>query len=229
MKSNQNYDWIISCQSFLFKLIRISYEFINKSRVIEPSLLVRCIVHNAYLVALLHILLHRNVRPKLSWILQMHATVHAAKETAVCILFNSIWPRDRTVSGAAIPGLSGPSNDGNKGVLCIPQSSSITGISPSHCLVSYLGHSLRGSYPSAEMQSVYSAAPADRATEGLEILTDIGGGELLWYLSLALILLPFVQQQLSFWLDVRRLLVSLTCTCSYAGIHLSLLPGRSHP
>ena len=33
-------------------------------------------------------------------------------------------------------------DDGNEGVLCIPQSSSITGTSPSDCLVSYAGHSL---------------------------------------------------------------------------------------
>ena len=45
---------------------------------------------------------------------------------------------------------SGPGNDGNEGVLRIPQSSSITGASPSDCLVSYLGHSLEGgSYSSA--------------------------------------------------------------------------------
>ena len=39
----------------------------------------------------------------------------------------------------------------------------ITGTSPSDCLVSYPGHALvGGSYPSAEVQSVYSTAPADR-------------------------------------------------------------------
>ena len=41
---------------------------------------------------------------------------------------------------------------------------SITGTSPSDCLVSYTGHSLWWeSYPSAEKQSLYSTAPADRA------------------------------------------------------------------
>ena len=44
---------------------------------------------------------------------------------------------------------SGPGNEGNKGVLCIPQSSSVTGASPSDCLVSYLGHFLEESYPCA--------------------------------------------------------------------------------
>ena len=63
-----------------------------------------------------------------------------------------------------IPSQSGPGSDGNKGVLHIPQSSSITGTSPLDCLVSYSGHSMMGgSYPSAEKQSVYSTAPADWA------------------------------------------------------------------
>ena len=40
----------------------------------------------------------------------------------------------------------------------MPQSACINGASPSDCLVSYLGHSLGESYPSAEKQSEYSAA-----------------------------------------------------------------------
>ena len=55
----------------------------------------------------------------------------------------------------------GPWSDGNKRILCIPQS--ITEASPSDCLVSYQGHSLGSSYTSAEMGSVYSTAPADWA------------------------------------------------------------------
>ena len=42
----------------------------------------------------------------------------------------------------ARPGQSGPGSNSNEGVLRIPQSPSITGTSPSDCLVSYLGHSL---------------------------------------------------------------------------------------
>ena len=53
--------------------------------------------------------------------------------------------------------------EGNEGVFRIPQNSSITGASPSDSLVSYQGYSLGEFYPSAEMQSVYSTAPADRA------------------------------------------------------------------
>ena len=41
-----------------------------------------------------------------------------------------------------MPGQSGPGSDGNEGVFRIPQSPSITGISPSDCLVSYAGYSL---------------------------------------------------------------------------------------
>ena len=64
------------------------------------------------------------------------------------------------------------SNDGNKGVLHTPQSSSIIGTSPSDCLVSYPGHSLGGgSYPSAEKQSVYSTGPADWAKKNNGVRT----------------------------------------------------------
>ena len=61
---------------------------------------------------------------------------------------------------------SGPGSDGNQGVLCIPQNSSITRASLLNCLMSYLGHSCRvGSYPSVEIQSVYSTAPSDWALD----------------------------------------------------------------
>ena len=83
--------------------------------------------------------------------------------------FTSVWPLDRTLSGATTRGLSGPGSDGSEGILRIPQSSSITGTSPSDCLVLYPGHSLGESYPSAEMQSVYSTAPADWTRNFLEI------------------------------------------------------------
>ena len=77
--------------------------------------------------------------------------------------FSFIWPMDRTLSSATTPGLTEPWSNGNIGVLHIPQSSSITGASPSDCLVSCLGHSLRESYSSANLQSMYSEAPADLA------------------------------------------------------------------
>ena len=55
--------------------------------------------------------------------------------------FSSIWLIDRTPSGATISGQSGPGSNGNERVLRIPQSTCITGTSPSDCLVSYPGHS----------------------------------------------------------------------------------------
>ena len=77
--------------------------------------------------------------------------------------FSSIWPIDRILSGATPPGSSGPRSNSNIGVLRIPQSSSITEASPSHCLVSYPGHSLGKSYSFAKMELVYSAVPANWA------------------------------------------------------------------
>ena len=80
------------------------------------------------------------------------------------MLNSSIWPIDRTWSGAITPGQSGPGNDGNEGILQISQSFSITGASLSDAVwVSYPGHVLEQSYPFAEMQLVYSAAPANKA------------------------------------------------------------------
>ena len=57
---------------------------------------------------------------------------------------SSIRPIDKTLSGATTPGQSESGSNGNEGVLCIPQSSSITEDSPSDCLMSYRGHSLAG-------------------------------------------------------------------------------------
>ena len=77
---------------------------------------------------------------------------------------SSIWPIHRTLSSATTPGQSGPGSDGNEGVFNIPQIFSITGISPSECLVSYPGHSLGEFFPpSAEMQLVYFTAPVNWA------------------------------------------------------------------
>ena len=62
-----------------------------------------------------------------------------------------------------------PGNDGNEGVPRFPQSFRITEASLSDCLVSYPGHSLEESYASGNVQSVYSAAPAPRATDSSKI------------------------------------------------------------
>ena len=89
------------------------------------------------------------------------------KEFNISTQFKSIWPIDRALSGATTPGQSEPGSDRNEEVLCIPQSSSITGTSPSDCFVSYSGYSLSGAggefYLFAEVQSVYFETPADCA------------------------------------------------------------------
>ena len=79
---------------------------------------------------------------------------------SISIQFSSIWLIDRTLSGATTLGQSGPGSDGNEGGTLHSWSSSMIGTSPSDCLVSYPGRFLGESYPSAEMQSMYSAAPA---------------------------------------------------------------------
>ena len=81
-----------------------------------------------------------------------------AIQFSISTLYGSIDPSDATTSSQNEPG-----SNSNKGTLCIPQNSNITGTTPLDCLVSYPGHSLGGSYLSKEVQSVYSAAPADWA------------------------------------------------------------------
>ena len=65
--------------------------------------------------------------------------------------FSSIWPIDRTLSGATTPGQSGHGSDDHEEVIDIPQSSSIIEVSPSDYLVLYPGHLLEESYSSAEI------------------------------------------------------------------------------
>ena len=78
------------------------------------------------------------------------------------VLFNI----DRALSGATIPGQSGPGSNGNEGVLLFPQSSSINVTSLSYCLVCLIQHTRwGGGYPSAEVQSVYCTAQADWAID----------------------------------------------------------------
>ena len=63
------------------------------------------------------------------------------------------------LSGATTPSQSGPGSDCYEKVLHIPQSSCITGTSPSDCLVLYSGDSLGESYSSAVKQSVSRLQP----------------------------------------------------------------------
>ena len=87
-----------------------------------------------------------------------------------------------TLSGATTPSQSEPGSDGNEGVLCIPQSSSITGTLPSDCLVSYLGHSLGGGLTLLQTcRSVYSTARADWAISFMSISFGVKSGWLAIY------------------------------------------------
>ena len=79
----------------------------------------------------------------------------------------SIWTTDNTLLSATTPGQSGPGSTGNEGVFYIPHILSFTGASPSDFLMSYPGHTLGESYPSAEMQLVYSTAPVNWSKKGL--------------------------------------------------------------
>ena len=74
-------------------------------------------------------------------------------------------------------------------VWILAQRSKITGTSPSDCLVSLSGHSLGESYPSAEMQSVYSTAIADWTRR---ILSDF------WW---------------TWWMGKRIEFIQFRCTC----------------
>ena len=65
------------------------------------------------------------------------------------------------MSSANILDRSGPGSIGNERVLQIPQSSSITGPSPSEYLVLYQDIFCGVSYTSAEKQLMYSMTPVD--------------------------------------------------------------------
>ena len=72
-------------------------------------------------------------------------------------LNSSIQSIDGTLTGSTTPSLSGPWNNNSEEVFHIPQSS-ITGASPSDSLVSY---------PSTEVQLVYSTVLVDRVIKHL--------------------------------------------------------------
>ena len=79
-------------------------------------------------------------------------------------LDNSIWFIKETLTGTITPGQNEPGSNGNEGVLYILFYSRI-GASPSDSLMSYPGYSLGwwGSYATAEMKSMYSTGPANKA------------------------------------------------------------------
>ena len=83
---------------------------------------------------------NNSVEPTYSFclhILKCKSIIFQTIEYSISTHFSSIWLIDRTLSGATTPGQNGPGCDGNEGALCILQSSSITGASPSDCFMSY--------------------------------------------------------------------------------------------
>ena len=76
--------------------------------------------------------------------LNVKIVLFQAIQFSISTQFSSIWLIDRTLSDATTLSQSRPGSDGNEEVLRNPQNSSITGTSPSDCLVSYPGHSLVG-------------------------------------------------------------------------------------
>ena len=71
------------------------------------------------------------------------------------------------------------------------------------CLVSYPGHSLRECYPSAEMQSVYSAAPADWATKSNGFTQFLKN-------SITIFVLPFLSLMLSRIICFKKICMHLS-------------------
>ena len=132
--------WVHSliAKTFLFQSIQISQTILIQTIQFSIS---RVFVHTQL-----------NVKTVLFQTIQFNASTVSMSKTVLfqtiqfCIStqFSSIWPIDRTLSSAITLGQSGPGSDDSEGLFHIPQSSSITGTSPSDCLVSYPGHSLWG-------------------------------------------------------------------------------------
>ena len=84
--------------------------------------------------------------------------------------FSSIWPVNWTLLGSTTPSQSEPESGGNKWVLRIPLKDYRGLTIRLFSVIS--GHSLGVSYPSAEIQSVYSAAPTDWASKNYKYLVN---------------------------------------------------------
>ena len=123
--------------SVLFQIIQFSMSAVKLS----PTVLFQAIQFSqTVLIQLIQLSISRDfIYTQLNVKTQLFQTIQFSISTQ----FSSIWPIDRTLSDATTPGQSGPWSDANEGVLRIPQSSRVTGTSPSDCLVSYPGHPWR--------------------------------------------------------------------------------------
>ena len=87
---------------------------------------------------------------------------------SLSLQFSSNWPIDRTLSGAASPSQSGLGNDGNEGVLRIPQSYKFTWTSPLDYLVSYIRTLFEGGH-SCTVGVFYSPSRLSNVEQGTYI------------------------------------------------------------
>ena len=110
-------------------------------------------------------ILFRTIQFCMSTQFKCQTVLFQAIRLSISTQFSSIWPIDRALSDVITPGQSGPGSDGNEVILRISQSSSISVTSISDCLVSYPGHTLGGSYPTADVLSLYSTASGDLAIQ----------------------------------------------------------------
>ena len=101
----------------------------------------------------------------------MVSSIAIKYQSIVCIHLNgldyyerlnsSVWPIDRTLSGATTPRQIEPGSNGNEVVLCIlqiPRAGALAWDSS----IAYPGYTSVVSYLSAEIQSVYSTVPINR-------------------------------------------------------------------
>ena len=88
---------------------------------------------------------------------------------------SSIWPIDKTLSGATTPGQSGPGTNGNEGVPFNHQSSK-TGVTSSDYLVSYPGHSGGGLLLCRDAVSVFYSPPQqgrkDKRVQWIQVMNE---------------------------------------------------------
>ena len=107
---------------------QIKWQVYFSKELCHSSLLCRCVMHTDVYVLCgytTHFFTYKQFYFK-QFSLNVKEVLFQAIQFSICTQFCSIWPIDRTISGATTPDQSGPGSDGNKVILYIPQSSNIT-------------------------------------------------------------------------------------------------------